>query len=133
MTSTQGPSSGKKSPAEDSTAMDEGESLQGEELADLDDPVGQLTGFDVAWDNLRLGDPAPFVALFDLLLASDFPFAAGGILRDLADRIVDADDVFDDVAERERFVDTAKKAILTCEDGDEAALKSILDEAVNAE
>lgn len=113
--------------------LSDGDVLQGEELADLDDPVHQLTGFEVVWDSLRAGDPAPFVALFDLLLASDFPFAAGGILRDLAERILDAKDVIEDEADCERFVTAAKSAIVACEDGNEAALQDLLEEAENDE
>ena len=57
------------------------------------------------WDALLVGDPGPFVAFFDSLMNSDFPFGAGGLLRDLADRIVSATEEFEDESEREKFVD----------------------------
>ena len=81
------------------------------------------------WDALLVGDPGPFVAFFDSLMNSDFPFGAGGLLRDLADRIVSATQEFEDESERETFVEAAKQAIRVCVQHDDAELQSLLAEA----
>lgn len=67
--------------------------------------------------------------MFDSLLNGDFPYAAGGLLRDVADRIIDADDFVECDDERRLFVETATTAILACEQGDESALEKLLAEA----
>jgi|GEM_PF-4644296 len=53
------------------------------------------------WNGLLAGDPGPFVTFFDSLMNSDFPFGAGGLLRDLADRIVSAGEEFEGESERD--------------------------------
>ncbi len=90
---------------------------------------GESQSYSQVWQGLMAGDPGPYVAMFDSLLNGDFPFAAGGLLRDLAERIIDADDFVECDDERKLFVETATQALLTCEQGDETALKQLLAEA----
>ena len=64
-----------------------------------------MTGLDSIWESLQSGDPGPAVGLIDALIANDFSFAAGGLLDDLAERMITAGEFFDDVTEHDRFVD----------------------------
>jgi hypothetical protein len=73
------------------------------------------------------GDPGPAVALFDALMASDFSFAAGGMLRDLAERIADSEHL-DDQIQRKRFDETVKQVLLVCHNDDASLVAALLDE-----
>lgn len=80
------------------------------------------------WQALLEGDPGPAVAFFDSLIASDFAYAAGGLLRDIAERIADLDTSLDDDLTSNRFRDAAKKMLESCLDGDLSAVADLMAE-----
>lgn len=94
-------------------------------------PDGPRIPLEQVWDGLLNGDPGPFVALFDSLMDSDLPFAAGGLLRDLAERIANVSEEIDDDATQQQFIATSKQAILVCLQNDEAQLTALLQEATD--
>ena len=83
------------------------------------------------WQGLQAGDPGPFVAFFDALMAHDLAHAAGGLLRDIGDRLVDENSLAD-LEQPETFVEAARKGLLCCLQGDEQDLELLLKEAVEA-
>lgn len=88
---------------------------------------------ETVWAGLVAGDPGPTVALFDALMDADFAFAAGGLLRDLAERLGDADEVISDERERIQFVSAVQQALLHCLDNDEEAVDALMREANSGE
>lgn len=86
---------------------------------------------DAIWQALLNGDPGPAVALFDALMDADFAFAAGGFLRDLAERLEDAGELLDDPSQHECFCDALRSAILCCLQDDEEALAALREEVVS--
>jgi hypothetical protein len=87
---------------------------------------------DALWVGLLSGDPGPAVAFFDALMASDLAFAAGGLLRDVAERIVDAGEVIEDDRERSSFIDAAQQVLEQCLP-DSVAVAALLQEARDGE
>ena len=80
------------------------------------------------WTALLDGDPAPAVALFDALMDTDFGWAAGGLLRDVAERMHDADEYVEPNA-KERFMAAALTVLSTCLDDDELVAELIAEAA----
>ena len=93
----------------------------------MNDPM--LPPPQLIWSRLLEGDPGSAVAFFDSLLAADLAFAAGGFLRDLAERIADVDEFVEDETERLRFINAVKEAITHCLDGDVHAIEELMSEA----
>lgn len=70
-----------------------------------------MNGLDSIWNSLRQGDPGPAVALIDALMDNDFAAAAGGVLSDLAERMLDAHEVIEDENERSQFVSAIEEVL----------------------
>ncbi|MEZ6116872.1 MAG: hypothetical protein R3C28_09915 [Pirellulaceae bacterium] len=79
------------------------------------------------WERLLAGDPGPLVALFDALLDADLNRAAGGLLDDVAERILLADEQIEDVQQIAEFARAAKAGLLQCCDGDEEELRDLME------
>ena len=82
----------------------------------------------VIWERLLVGDPGPLVALFDALLDADLNRAAGGLLDDVAERILLADEQIEDVQQAAEFSQAAKAALLNCCDGDDVELQKLMEQ-----
>ena len=85
------------------------------------------------WQGLLDGDPGPTVALFDALLDADLAHAAGGMLRDIAERLGDIQDYVDAAEQQERFSRTAREALTCCLNGDQVAIDALLLETASDE
>lgn len=85
------------------------------------------------WHGLLDGDPGPTVALFDALIDGDLAHAAGGMLRDIAERLRDIHDHVEQPHQRERFATAARKALVCCLNGDQAAVEALLRETASSE
>lgn len=83
---------------------------------------------DQIWSSLLDGDPGPSLSFVDSLLDNDFSFAAGGVLRDLAESMVRAGDEIDDEQQRTSFVDAVSQVLQHAYRDDEAGLRELLDE-----
>ena len=86
---------------------------------------------DRIWESLMRGDPGPAVAFVDLLTDCDFSFAAGGLLRDLAERLVDVEQYVEDAHQREQLVEAIHAVLMHCCDQDSAEVDRLLEEAGN--
>lgn len=82
----------------------------------------------VIWERLLVGDPGPLVALFDALLDADLNRAAGGLLDDVAERILLAHEQIEDVQQAAEFSQAAKAALLHCCDGDDVELQKLMEQ-----
>ena len=87
-----------------------------------------MASLESIWNSLLEGDPGPSLSLVDSLLDNDLSFAAGGLLRDLAERMVQADSEIDDDQQRVEFVDAINQVLAHAYRDDEASLKELLDE-----
>jgi len=87
-----------------------------------------MSDLETIWSSLLDGDPGPSLSFVDALLHNDLPFAAGGVLRDLAERMVDAGSAIDDEQQRAKFADAVKQVLTHAYRDDEAALQELLDE-----
>ena len=81
---------------------------------------------DSIWNSLTDGDPGPAQALVDALLDNDMAFAAGGFLRDLAERLSDVGEVMEDDEQREKFVLAIHEVLPVSHDHDESAVAELL-------
>lgn len=95
----------------------------------LDNPLEFELPMNAIWQALLNHDPGPAVAFFDLLVNSDFSFAADGFLRDLAERMLDADDHVDSEEQRAQFCDAVRQTISHCLQHDVEAVEQLLQEA----
>lgn len=89
--------------------------------------VEQPVPTNAIWERLLEGDPGTVVAMFDSLLDADLPYAAGGLLRDVAERMADAHDFCDENQQR-KFREAAQMAIHHCLDGDEQSVRELMEE-----
>ena len=87
-----------------------------------------MSNLESIWNSLLEGDPGPSLSLVDSLLDNDLSFAAGGLLRDFAERMVQADSEIDDDQQRAEFVDAINQVLAHAYRDDEASLKELLDE-----
>ena len=85
------------------------------------------------WRSLLVGDPGPALALIDALLEQDMAFAAGGFLRDLAERRNDAGDCIADEVERKVFITAVDQTLELALEGDHDAVASLLQESLSQE
>lgn len=93
-----------------------------------DDPQ-IVPSFDAIWNALLDGDPGPALALATALIDNDMSFAAGGFLRDLAERIQpDSLQLLADDAQRQSFDVATRQALLEMLDGNHVALEELLAE-----
>lgn len=92
-----------------------------------DRPLGSFS-LDAIWSSLLDGDPGPALAFSDALLDNDMPFAAGGFLRDLAERLHDVGDALPDENQRHAFTEAIHAVLLHALDHDEKALADLLAE-----
>ena len=77
------------------------------------------------WTALLAGDPGPALSFVDALIENDLPFAAGGFLQDLAERLNDAQQTIDDQQKLAQFVEAAEQTLLHACDGDQAMVAQI--------
>ncbi len=87
-----------------------------------------MSDVETLWGSLLEGDPGPSLAFVDLLLNNDLPFAAGGVLRDLAERMVDAGSSIEDDNKCQRFVEAVNRVLRHAYREDPDALQDLLDE-----
>lgn len=92
------------------------------------EPDGGFSDLQSHWDALRQGDPGPIVAFVDALLSHDMAFAAGGLLRDIVERIRDASETLD-AEEQKRFLAASLQALMIVYDGDRDEVEQLLREA----